>query len=713
MRRSSTSVPGLSRAPRAATAVALLLVASLLLPLTAISAPRDGSSGTLVSSLGVGSSETPAVATGLAEDASTEPDAGDETESDPDTGAQTSNVTLADLPVANAGEDLQTISDNGIDAQVFLDGTASIGDFNTITWTINGNVVGTGATGVIVLPLGTHQIVLRIFGTGSDSGIFAEDTRIVRVIFNPTADAGDDLQVKAHNELGAEVTLDGTGSTPSGDAQLSVFRWSTESNPNFAFGPTPTVFLSIGSTTLTLTVTDGDGLSDSDTVTVTVTVPSANAGPDQSVTATSVDGANVLLDGTRSVGSIVSWVWSIPGNPTLATGVTPLVLLPIGTHVVTLTVTDDQARTDTDTVTIAVSLPSGPPVVAVDPNRRTVGASVGFEVDVFPVSATVNVSLQAGSSAPIPVGSAVTNAIGEAEGTFIVPEAPGGIYTVTFSSGETVATTEFEIVRRIRVTPANVHAGAPVQVDVTGFSASTNVTIRWRVAGVWVPVGSLTTNAQGSGATTVNVPANADPGPNSVRGEQTGGAAQTNAVTVVSPAIELDKTRATVGSSVIFTITNFPINTDVTVTWRRPGGSQVVVGNATTDENGRVVGTITVPATEGGNLNRITIAGGGVSVATSFEVAPRILITPQTVSPGQGVSVSLRGYGKQETVRIRWRVAGVWIELATVTTSNTGSANLVVNVPNNADIGQNSVRGDGTVFRQQTNAVTVLASEPQ
>jgi hypothetical protein len=53
-------------------------------------------------------------------------------------------------------------------------------------------------------------------------------------------------------------------------------------------------------------------------------------------------------------------------------------------------------------------------------------------------------------------------------------------------------------------------------------------------------------------------------------------------------------------------------------------------------------------------------------------------------------------------------VNGSWVTVATITTSNTGSANVIVTVPANATLGQNSVRGDGAVFRQQTNAVTVV-----
>jgi hypothetical protein len=141
-------------------------------------------------------------------------------------------------------------------------------------------------------------------------------------------------------------------------------------------------------------------------------------------------------------------------------------------------------------------------------------------------------------------------------------------------------------------------------------------------------------------------------------------------------------------------------NTEGTITWRRPGGSRVAVGSLTTDSSGATTGSFRIPGTNGGSGNSIIFATDSISVATSFEVAPRINVTPANVSPGVTVDVSLRGYAKKETIRIRWRVGGTWIALATVTTSNTGSANISVTVPAHASAEPNSVRGDGTVFQQ-------------
>ncbi len=72
------------------------------------------------------------------------------------------------------------------------------------------------------------------------------------------------------------------------------------------------------------------------------------------------------------------------------------------------------------------------------------------------------------------------------------------------------------------------------------------------------------------------------------------------------------------------------------------------------------------------------------------------------------MSVSLRGFGRNEPVRIRWLVDGRWVQVGFVDrTSNTGSANVTVTIPAGADPGPTSVRGDGTTARAQTNAFVV------
>jgi hypothetical protein len=206
------------------------------------------------------------------------------------------------------------------------------------------------------------------------------------------------------------------------------------------------------------------------------------------------------------------------------------------------------------------------------------------------------------------------------------------------------------------------------------------------------------------------VPANAAAGPNTVRVQGTI-SQQSNAVTVIVPTVSLSTNRSTVNNTIGYTLTNFPANSAVTITWRRLTGSTIDLGTANTDANGSAVGTFVVPATPGGPGQQITFASGAVSQTVLFEVAPRVKVTPAEVSAGDEMNVSLRGFARQESITIRWRpgTAGPWITIGSGTTSNTGSANIIIIVPQNAVAGAYQLRAETASFNAQTSALTVLA----
>lgn len=85
--------------------------------------------------------------------------------------------------------------------------------------------------------------------------------------------------------------------------------------------------------------------------------PTANAGADQTVVDSLGDGVeNVTLDGSASSdsdGSIASYEW-YKGATLLATGVSPTLPFTLGSHTVTLTVTDNEGATASDSVQINV-----------------------------------------------------------------------------------------------------------------------------------------------------------------------------------------------------------------------------------------------------------------------------------------------------------------------------------------------------------------------
>lgn len=88
-----------------------------------------------------------------------------------------------------------------------------------------------------------------------------------------------------------------------------------------------------------------------------VFMPVANAGADVTITDANSEGvATISLDGSGSTdqdGAITSYQWS-ENNIVIAHGIHASVNLPLGTHIITLTVTDNQASFDTDEVIVVV-----------------------------------------------------------------------------------------------------------------------------------------------------------------------------------------------------------------------------------------------------------------------------------------------------------------------------------------------------------------------
>jgi len=92
------------------------------------------------------------------------------------------------------------------------------------------------------------------------------DLTVIPVNHPPVADAGLDQTVEQTSYAGAEVTLDGSGSSdPDGDPLTYLWTWDSES----ATGVSPVITFPLGPTTVTLEVSDGENTA-TDEVDITV-----------------------------------------------------------------------------------------------------------------------------------------------------------------------------------------------------------------------------------------------------------------------------------------------------------------------------------------------------------------------------------------------------------------------------------------------------------
>jgi hypothetical protein len=270
-------------------------------------------------------------------------------------------VTDNQAPVADAGPD-QTVEQTSAEgANVTLDGSGSSDpDNDTLSyyWSwMGGSALGVGPT--VALPGGVTNVTLTV----GDGGFNATDVVVVTVADTepPYVDAGEDVIVEASSPSGAEVMLYGEA-TDDVDVDLD-FVWS-EGDAVLGTDANLTVTLSLGSHMLALNATDDSGNIGTDMVAVEVvdtTAPDVDAGEDVTVEAgypATIHGSAIDL-----VDTDLNYLWK-EGDTVLGTEADLTFTFALGTHVLTLSATDDSGNTGTDSVTVE-AVDTTPPEITV------------------------------------------------------------------------------------------------------------------------------------------------------------------------------------------------------------------------------------------------------------------------------------------------------------------------------------------------------------
>lgn len=213
--------------------------------------------------------------------------------------------------------------------------------------------------------------------------------------------------------------------------------------------------------------------------------PSSSAGLDQTFADNDNSGSeSVTLDGSASTdsdGTIVSYMWT-ENEVEIATGATPTVDLAVGTHTITLTVTDDDGLTATDEVVITVNAPPAFGVTSLtlinadtDTDIRTVSSTGTETIDI----ASNDISLRADTD-PATVGSVVFSVDGN-----VVATDNSAPYTIAGENGSDILPWNFALGQHTVV--ATPYSGA----DGTG-DAGTPLTVQVNIVDSSFAVSSLT-----------------------------------------------------------------------------------------------------------------------------------------------------------------------------------------------------------------------------
>jgi PKD repeat protein len=224
---------------------------------------------------------------------------------------------------------------------------------------------------------GTYHVMVRAYSTLSGvslTGSYSTSTPNVAPNASFTYSCSD-----------LSCSFNGTGSSDS-DGSIASYAWSfggSGSTANYTFSGS-------GTYSVTLTVTDNDGATDTQTRAVSVTAPVANTPPVASFTSSCTDlTCNFNASGSSDPsGVIASYSWSFGASGVTASNT----FTSAGTYNVTLTVTDDEGATDSQTNSVTVTAPPTSGNVLTNGVARTglaanTGSYIDFTMDV-PAGAT-------------------------------------------------------------------------------------------------------------------------------------------------------------------------------------------------------------------------------------------------------------------------------------------------------------------------------------
>jgi hypothetical protein len=312
---------------------------------------------------------------------------------------------------------------------------------------------------------------------------------------------------------------------------------------------------------------------------------------------------------------------------------------------------------------------------------------------------TVSVSWSQGTVCPT-VGQLKMSDAGGFNCTLVIPAVPAGAHSfVGLDNASNRATAAFTVLSGLTVGPAFGIDGTNVTFTGTGFSATSDITIKWSEGRA-----CSTVSAGTGGFTCLSQIPLATPG-----GDYTFTANDSNAHAASAPFVvtfvSVSPASGAVGTNVTLTAGGFePDDSSFSVTW---GGAIACLGMAT-NSFGALTCIYEIPATTAGPHLFTATGALGLSAVTSYTVEPALRPSPGYGESGAHVTFAGSGFAASSHVDVSWKNGSA----CSATTSSTGGFACAAYV--NASGGAYSFKGEDSLgdIGTTTFIVTYLTLTP-
>ena len=374
--------------------------------------------------------------------------------------------------------------------------------------------------------------------------------------------------------------------------------------------------------------------------------------------------------------------------------------------------------------TKASALSTVKPSIAIDPAMGVDGDEVDVHLHGFNANESVNIQWYASLSVAVAMTPVLVNALGSGDGTFDVPTgSTNGTHQVKADGMQDASATY-----TVDNPPVNEPAeclldrttgaiGLLVEVTCSNYDPNETVNVYWDSAAT-TAIGSFLADANGAGATDINVPAGSANGAHAVLTVGATSAEQTSdAFTVIAgPSCTLSDLNDTVGvqgifnARINFSCTGFLAGELVRVYW--DSTTNIARASVSATSTGTVSGFFKIPEASSGT-HSVFVTGNTSKYQTSGSVTvdANMSVTPTTAAVGVSPTVRMTGFGNGETLTLQWLSGTTLVGPAKVTTAaSSGSKTITYTVPQ-TPAGAYTLRVTGaTTGKVITKPFTIVAS---